>query len=187
VKHLPSLLICIVVGVIALAPLSASAHASLASSNPADKSQVATMPTEVSVTLTEPVRQPASISVMSADGTEINSETVTVLDDTATTAIDGPVAAGDYTMKYRIISVDGHTVTGTVGFEVLNGSAPEPTPSSEPTGQVASEQAILADTSNDSSTTQDAITIVGFSVVAMTGLLLVLRAGLRSAGNEDAD
>lgn len=59
-----------------------------------------------------------------------------------------------------------------------------------PTPQPASAggaQPPVAPASGGSTTATDALTIVGFAVVAMAGLILVLRAGLRSAASEDED
>lgn len=60
-----------------------------------------------------------------------------------------------------------------------------PTPS-EPVPSAPSQQPVVP-TSGGSTTATDALTIVGFSVVAMAALVLLLRAGLRSAGAEDED
>lgn len=64
-------------------------------------------------------------------------------------------------------------------------SAPsEPAPQISPTTDPA--DVIPAET-DGSTTAVDALTIIGFSVLAMAGLLLIIRAGLRSASREDGD
>lgn len=189
------------------APSSAIAHASLKSSDPAQGATVQAMPSQVTLALTEPVQRLSKVEVIGPDGTRVNSQTATVLDNTVTSAIDQPTAAGAYRMNYSIVSVDDHTVTGTIEFKVLTASAPPnqtpstptPTTSSTPTGATPTEPAtsptvpgpssqtqVLPD-SGGSTTTRDAITIVGFSVITMTGLVLLLRAGLKSADAEDDD
>ncbi|WP_374625708.1 copper resistance protein CopC [Aeromicrobium sp. 50.2.37] len=107
--------------------------------------------------------------------------------------------AGSYRVTYRIVSADDHTVAGAIDFEVRSSSpdptpspttpqptepAPSPTPS--PTSAARSQTQVLP-SSGGSTTAKDALTIVGFSVVTMTGLVLLLRAGLKSAGSEDED
>ncbi|MET0929347.1 MAG: hypothetical protein ABWX74_07505 [Aeromicrobium sp.] len=62
--------------------------------------------------------------------------------------------------------------------------SPSPTSASPPPGGV---QQPVVPTSGGSTTATDALTVVGFSVVAMVALVLLLRAGLRSAGAEDED
>lgn len=60
-----------------------------------------------------------------------------------------------------------------------------PTPS-DPAPSAPSQQPVVP-ASGGSTTATDALTVVGFSVVAMAALVLLLRAGLRSAGAEDDD
>lgn len=173
------------------------AHAELASSDPADGSSVQTMPKQVSLTLTEPVQAPARVAVTSADGTRVNSYDVTVRGDTVTTAINQVAPAGAYTIAYEIVSADGHPINGNIAFTVLTSPAPTPTPTATqpavvgPDTQLTDNSAAgrpqIAPATDESSTAQDALVIIGFSIVAMTGLVLVLRAGLRSAGSEDDD
>ena len=72
---------------------------------------------------------------------------------------------------------------GSVKVEVTS-PTPQPTPQSTTAGGA---QTPVAPASGGSTTATDALTIVGFAIVAMAGLVLVLRAGLRSAGAEDED
>lgn len=181
-------------GVVGMVPSAAVAHAELASSNPPDNASVQTMPTQVSLTLSEPVQKPSRVVVTSPDGTRMNSYDVTVRDDTVTTEINQAAPAGKYTISYEILSSDDHAVAGNITFGVLAGATPSPSPtqpavalpSNTPVGGAA-ETSQTAPAADGSTTTQDALTIIGFSVVAMTGLLLVLRAGLKSASSEDED
>ncbi|MCW2838751.1 MAG: copCD [Aeromicrobium sp.] len=193
-----------VAAVVVWAPSTASAHASLESSSPAQGATVQTMPAQVTLTLTEPVQRPSQVEVTAPDGRRVNSETATVLDNTVTSVIDRPTSPGTYRMTYSIVSVDDHTVTGTIAFNVQASNpsaAPTTTPSvdepapSEPTepsqspttpAGPSSQTQVLPD-SGGSSTAKDAITIVGFSIVTMAGLVLVIRAGLKSTGAEDDD
>jgi methionine-rich copper-binding protein CopC len=191
------------------APSSAMAHASLESSDPAQGATVQAMPSKVTLALTEPVQKPSKVEVLGPDGTRVNSQTATVLDNTVTSVIEQPTTPGTYRMNYSIVSVDDHTVTGTIEFKVLTASAPPnqppstpaPATPSAPAGTAPSEpvtgaspavpgpssQTQVLPDSGGSTTTRDAITIVGFSVITMTGLVLLLRAGLKSADAEDDD
>lgn len=65
----------------------------------------------------------------------------------------------------------------TSSFEAAT-PAPTPTPTGPPQ---------QAPSSGGSTTAVDALTIVGFSIITMAGLILVIRAGLRSASAEDDD
>lgn len=193
-RRLSVLLGATVIAAAIAAPSAAMAHASLASSDPEEGAKVQVMPGQVSLTLTEPVQKASFVGVTSEDGARVTSETIDVLDDTVTTTIDKPAPAGKYKMTYQIVSADEHTVTGTINFEVLTSPAPTPTatptlaPTSAPgSAPSAAAQPQVAPASGGSTTAKDALTIVGFSVVAMAGLILLLRAGLRSASGEDDD
>ena len=187
-KRLPVALATTLFGLVISAPGVASAHAALASSTPENKAKIKVMPDQVSLTLNEPIQAPAFVSVVGEDGARVNSKVVKFQDKTATSDITKPAAAGSYKMNYRIVSADGHPVTGTVEFEVIEGATPTPTP--EPT-ETLGAQAETDDASgapSKSSGTKDALTVLGFFAVAMGGLIYLVRAGMRTADSEvDSD
>jgi hypothetical protein len=80
-------------------------------------------------------------------------------------------------------AVDSSSLQAGAKVEVTS-PTPQPTPQSTSAGGV---QPPVVPASGGSTTATDALTIVGFSVVAMAALVLVLRAGLRSAASEDED
>lgn len=183
----PSLaLACAVFGVVISAPSIASAHAALSSSNPKNNAKIELMPGHVSLTLNEPIREPAFVAVIAKDGSRVNSQIINVQDKTATSEITKLAAAGAYKVNYRIVSADGHPVTGTVEFEVLKGATPTPTPTPEPATPSApsTETDEASSAPGDSSTTTDALTIVAFFIIAMGGLVLLLRSGLKTPDSE---
>lgn len=198
-KRLPMMFAIFAIGAVALAPPAAFAHAELASSNPAGKATLQVMPAQVSLTMNEPVQMPSLVKVTSSDGTRMNSYVVTVEGDTVTTTITQSAPAGAYTISYEIVSADEHPIIGTVNFNVLEGATPAraPAPSSteppaaepqvSPTAGAAAGQPQITPASDGSTTTQDVLTILGFCIVTMTGFVLVLRAGLKSATTEDED
>lgn len=66
--------------------------------------------------------------------------------------------------------------------EVRSDGTATPTPSPVPTPTELS-----VPRSEGGSGVQDALVILGFSVIAMAGFILIIRAGLRSASSEDTD
>lgn len=66
----------------------------------------------------------------------------------------------------------------------LTASSETATPTPTPTTPTGPQK---APSSGGSTTAVDALTIVGFSIVTMAGLILVIRAGLKSANSEDED
>lgn len=174
------------IGFILVTAPYAVAHAALASSNPKDGATLKTMPAEVSLTLNEPAQGPAFVAVTSVTGARVNSDEIVVRDKTVTSKVDKGVTAGKYTMAYRIPSADRHVVTGTVDFEVLrsDAAAPSATPTS-PAPSKAEDAISNANSSDDSRPYIDALIVLGFAVVAFTGLVLLVRHGLKSADGDD--
>ena len=114
--------------ILGLAPLGvgpASAHASLVSSDPRDGATLDRLPTRVSFTFSEDVVTPAYVVVRAADGSDVTSGRPVVDGATVTQDLDGSAASGEVTMAYRVVSVDGHPVTGELAFTVPQ-AEPEP-------------------------------------------------------------
>lgn len=98
----------------------ASAHASLVSSDPRDGARLERLPDEVTLVFTEEISPPAYVVVRAAGGADLTRGEPVVDGATVTQAVDPEAAArdGDVTIGYRVVSVDGHPVTGELGFAV---------------------------------------------------------------------
>jgi methionine-rich copper-binding protein CopC len=95
----------------------ASAHASLVRASPADRSSVAAAPTTVTLTFDEKIRMPSVILVTDAAGASVVQGRTSVADNVAKTRVKtGP--SGDFTVVYRVLSADGHPVSGRLSFTV---------------------------------------------------------------------
>ena len=104
-------------GVVAFAE-PASAHASLVRSTPASGATLTTAPSRVVVTFDENVRAPSAI-VVTGPGGRVSHGTAQVLDNTVSIDVAmraAPSFVGDYDLAYRVVSADGHPVTGQVPF-----------------------------------------------------------------------
>lgn len=113
----------------------ATAHTGLASSDPAKDATVTGSPDAIVLTFTEDINPSfANIVVSSADGRNWVSGSPRVEGSrlTASVAADRP-GNGEYTVGYRVVSADGHPVTGSFGFTIAGApdepSAPSPSPS----------------------------------------------------------
>ncbi|MGY1644480.1 copper resistance protein CopC [Geodermatophilus sp. SYSU D00703] len=111
----------------------AAAHTALQASAPAAGAVLAQAPEVVLLTFSEAVHpQSVQVAVTGPDGRSITSAPATV---------DGPVvrqpvrvsADGPHVVAYRVVSGDGHPVTGRLGFAYDAGSVPR-TAESSPTG-----------------------------------------------------
>lgn len=105
-------------------PLPASAHASLVSSDPADGSTLESFPEQVTLTFDESVDEPAFVTVTAPDGATVTSGDPAVSDATVTQRLDPGSTDGTYTLAFRVMSFDGHPVTGTVLFNLGHPSQP---------------------------------------------------------------
>ncbi len=113
------------------------AHTELVSSSPKDGASVTTLPAMVELTFSEPVgSRGLFVVVTDPAGAQVAVGKPDVSDDTVRQATNGRGPAGDYTLVYRVVSADGHPVSGELRFVVEEGSAPgsapEPQSSAEP-------------------------------------------------------
>ncbi|MBU6245982.1 MAG: copper resistance protein CopC [Actinomycetales bacterium] len=112
--------------VLALAPV-ASAHTSLVSSDPADGAVLRQAPQAVTLTFDEDLLAGANtISINLADGTVVESRPVEPSGPSVTLPWPSGLSAGDYQVAYRVVSGDGHPVTGAVSFTVTGEASPGP-------------------------------------------------------------
>jgi copper resistance protein C len=107
--------------VLLLAPSIASAHAVLVRASPARRAVLATVPSRVELSFSERL-EPAysTVSVWSsADARVDDGKMVVGPDDPRRLSVGlSSVPRGTYTVKFRVLSVDGHLVEGTYPFEV---------------------------------------------------------------------
>lgn len=137
-RRLSLLLLAIAAGALAALaqPASpASAHAVLASSNPAANAVLSAAPTEVVLTFSESVRKvPDRIRVIGPDGERVDQGDARFDGAVVTIPVRQTDAQGTYLVSYRVISADSHPVAG--GFTYSVGA-----PSATPPSDAAEEQA----------------------------------------------
>jgi len=105
---------------------TASAHAELIATSPAAGARVATAPAVVTLTFTDPIdARYVRLAVTTPSGRAVSGFTTA-----------GPVvritvsdrSAGAYRVEYRVVSKDGHPVSGRLDYTVLTGPGPAVTP-----------------------------------------------------------
>jgi methionine-rich copper-binding protein CopC len=104
-----------------LLPALASAHAMLVKSSPARRAVVTAAPARVELTFNERLEAAYStVSVWSSADARVDDGKVVVWpDDPRRLSVGLPaLGRGTYTVKFRVLSVDGHLVEGTFAFEV---------------------------------------------------------------------
>ncbi|MFB9430310.1 copper resistance CopC family protein [Streptoalloteichus tenebrarius] len=112
----------------------ALAHNVLVSSDPKDGATLETGPGQVKLVFDQPVQQSAgetnlnTVTITGPDGKHYPAEKAKV-DGTAVSAVIGALGpAGQYTIGYRILSADGHPVSGSVKFTVTTAGTGTPAP-----------------------------------------------------------
>jgi methionine-rich copper-binding protein CopC len=100
-----------------LAAGPAAAHSVLLATSPVTSSRIASAPAVVVLTFNEmPRGEYSDIHVVGPDGARRDSGHVKVLNDTVSEALGGTRPAGLYTVDWRVISADGHPVSGQFTF-----------------------------------------------------------------------
>lgn len=113
----------------------ASAHDELVSTDPAAETTVDALPPELTLTfsgglLDEPGA--TQVEVTDAAGTVLSPDDPTVAQTVVTQPLEGE-ASGVVTVRWRVVSSDGHPISGEYAFTV----APPPTPTPTTTAQPA--------------------------------------------------
>jgi methionine-rich copper-binding protein CopC len=103
----------------------AFAHAEFESSDPADGASLATGPSTISVTFSDTMQQGFNeLTVIGPDGTTHYENGEVLADgDTVSVGVNPLGPAGRYQIGYRVLSDDGHPVSGSVAFTL---TAPGP-------------------------------------------------------------
>jgi methionine-rich copper-binding protein CopC len=102
---------------------SASAHAALESTVPAKGAIVSKTTSQVSMLFGEDIlvikgKNPNSISVTDSHGKKVSIGVAVVSGTKISNRLKSPLATGKYTVKYRVVSADGHVVSGSYTFTV---------------------------------------------------------------------
>lgn len=139
-----AILVVLPLGLLAAAP--ARAHAELVSSDPADGANLASPPNQLRFTFGEDLlAQGSAITAFSVASDErVSLPEAVVAGNTVSVDWPHPTPAGQYRANYRVVSADGHPITGSIRFTI----AGEPTDA----GTSASSAAVsTADSGPDAS------------------------------------
>jgi LPXTG-motif cell wall-anchored protein len=152
---------------------TAQAHSDLEASIPKANSRVETSPTSVSLTFNEAIRTKGNgVVVTNAAGDRFDTGAIVIDGSNAKQSIKKLTAPGRYTVRYRIVSADGHVVRSKYSFAF---APPSPgAPSSTP----------VASTTNRTSTGNSGVVvgaIAGAIAGGLTGVYLIRRKRSKSA------
>ncbi len=169
-------------------PLPAFAHNSLVSSVPADGATVATAPDAVTLTFDEPVgRRFGLVVVTGPGGRKVQQGALQVTGETARQPLGRLGPAGTYRVSWRVVSADGHPVSGAFAFRLRTGDArgtSKPTPTEAPTSAASTPPASRSDQPDgvafDSSSRRDPANLALPLTAGLAALALVIGLGIRS-------
>ncbi|MUT65107.1 copper resistance protein CopC [Paenibacillus sp. NEAU-GSW1] len=116
------ILIIIVGGLFGAFAPSAFAHATLDRATPQANEKMTASPPEVKLVFSEAIEQGVgALEVLDTKARKVTSETAALSGDRTTLSLKLPeLAEGVYTVSYRIVSEDGHPVSGSYVFVVGN-------------------------------------------------------------------
>ena len=143
---------------LALGSTPSQAHSQLVSSTPANGAVLAAAPTAVTFVFDEPLLPDLdTISINTEAGVNVASKRVEPVNNTLTLPWPTGIQPGTYQVAYRIVSGDGHPVTGAITFSFGTPAAPSASPSatgvtgdyvlveeSAPVGTIVSIVALIA-------------------------------------------
>ena len=116
---------------------SAIAHVSVVSTSPQYQSSVDALPDHVVIGFNSPLivlgsKKTNTVEVINPNGDSVTQGDAEVSGAVITVALnqDGAVA-GDYTVRYRVVSTDGHAVSGSYHFLLSTGQSALPLPAAE--------------------------------------------------------
>jgi methionine-rich copper-binding protein CopC len=157
----------------------ALAHNVLISTDPANGTSMATGPAKVSLTFDQYV-QDANVNQVAVTGpggqTQWAESPVRVTDNVVSAQLRPLGPAGEYTIGFRVLSADGHPVTGEVKFTLTQ--AGTGTPVSVGTANLTGSG--TANASGGSTGIPIWVWIVGAVILLGVGLTVALRAGRES-------
>ncbi|MDN5859610.1 MAG: copper resistance protein CopC [Pseudonocardia sp.] len=171
----------------------AAAHARLVSSDPADGASLATAPSKVTLTFNEQMQEGfTTLTVIGPGGTAWQDGQTQVAGNSVSIGVKPLGPAGTYQIGYRVVSDDGHPISGSVSFTLTApgpGAAPATTPTSAAPTSAAVPSAAVATVAAPATTSAAAAPaggngstpvwpwIVGAVVAVAGGVVLALRLG----------
>lgn len=112
------LALCTAMALALLGAAPASAHAQLVETDPADGERLDQAPASVELTFNEHIEQIGSqVVITDAGGTEVQDGDPQIDGPTLTQDLIDERPEGSYTVQWRVVSADGHPVSGEFTFE----------------------------------------------------------------------
>ncbi len=135
----------------AVAP--ASAHDELVASTPTPDQALDPAPSEITLTFSDNILEVGTeISVTDAAGTEFVADEPVVDGPTVSVALESEMPGGSYDANWRVVSSDGHPISGTIPFSV---TTPAETSTPSPSANAEESEPPVATPGDDATTDVD--------------------------------
>lgn len=131
----------------------AQAHSTLIGSTPGFDAVVDSSPEQVELVFSQTINPAfATVTVTDDGGVQRSGDEALVAGDRVSVAVPEPLSAGSYSVGYRVVSADGHPITGSYSFTITaaaegagptSGAAParsQDTPISTPTAAAVADE-----------------------------------------------
>ncbi|MFI6991564.1 copper resistance protein CopC [Nonomuraea wenchangensis] len=172
-RRLLTVLLLACVAAVVVPPYAAQAHNVLVGSDPRDGATLTAAPERVTLVFDQAVRQGyAQIGVTGADGSSWADGDAVVAAERVSVKLRPLPGGGAYVVGYRILSADGHPVTGKLTFTLAPAAAASPAPAAA-SGAVATSDAAASGAAAEAAANGGA----GMAVVWIVGALVLLAAG----------
>ncbi|MEV7632669.1 copper resistance CopC family protein [Microbacterium sp. NPDC089318] len=160
----------------------ASAHDELVSSTPAAGAQLATAPTEVTLTFSNELlsldeNSGTAMTVVDESGEDWVDGAPVVSADTVTVPLSGGMPDGAYAVTWQVVSSDGHPTSGEYSFSLASAEA-SAEPSATPTESAAEQPTESAQPAAQSETAPWPL-LVGLGVVLVAAIVTVIVTAAR--------
>lgn len=186
--------VAVVCAALAWAPPPADAHLDLITSEPSAQAKLDSSPSRVLLTFTgEPDVSRSSIRVLDAQGARVKgvAKVEGVPSDPLQLSADvrSALPPGRYTIKWKVVSADGHTVSGSVPFRVVattqdegDDTAASPSPTAAPSAAASatpSPEGVTTAGGSGRGTLIVAVNAVLLAGIAAAAVVLVKRRSRR--------
>lgn len=133
----------------------AAAHDELLASSPSPGAALDSAPTEVTLTFSADVLTiGAAVIVADGAGKDWAAAAPAVDNGVVSVPLVPPLPAGGYEIRWRVVSQDGHPISGVIPFTIGGGAPLTRTPAATPATRAAPDAAAAADADADA-TPQD--------------------------------
>lgn len=169
-----ALLVACLLGFAGAAP--AQAHDQLVQSSPAPDSALDASPTDITLSYSANIMEIGPMIVLQdAAGQDWATGEPVIDGTTVTSTIDEALPDGAYAINWRVVSSDGHPITGTIAFTIGDPAADAPAVEATPDAEsgAASEATTSASGSPSGATTEPTAEITSRSALDVPRMLLI--------------